>query len=88
MKTAGDHKLYFSGHERLHIGGVSFLVNKAYTTSLIECRPLSDRIITLRLKASPKNLTIIQQLTRTKKRLSPFSINYTIPSTKFLRKTY
>ena len=54
LKTTGDHKLYYSGHKRLHIRGIGFLVNIDYAKSLTECRSLSDRITTLRLKASPK----------------------------------
>ena len=59
VTVAGNHKLYYSGQDKKHEYGVGFLVNKAVTNSVISCTPISSRIITMRLKASPFNITLI-----------------------------
>ena len=58
--TQDGHKIYFSGRDDKHEHGVGFLVNKDITNSVMSCQPISSRIITMRLKASPLNLSIIQ----------------------------
>ncbi|XP_042879838.1 craniofacial development protein 2-like [Penaeus japonicus] len=40
--------------------GVGVLVEKETAKSVIECTPVSDRIIAIRLKGKPRNMTIIQ----------------------------
>ena len=59
-QTEDGHILYYSGELDKSINGVGFLVNKAIKGSVLECRPISSRIISIRLKASPFNITIIQ----------------------------
>ena len=65
-KALGKHEtedgpiLYYSGELEKSINGVGFLVNKAIKGSVLECRPISCKIISIRLKASPFNITIIQ----------------------------
>ena len=49
------HKLCFSGREGRHEHGVGFLIHKD-----TYCRPVSSRLITIRLKASLFNTTIIR----------------------------
>nr|XP_049612464.1 uncharacterized protein LOC125989972 [Syngnathus scovelli] len=58
--TPENHKFYFSGREDRHEHGVGFLVNKEVTGAVIACQPINSRIITIRLKSLPFNLTIIQ----------------------------
>ena len=58
--TEDGHRLYFSGREDTHEKGVGFLVHKSNINSIMSCRPVSSRLITIRLKATPFNLTIIQ----------------------------
>ena len=58
--TAEGHKLFFSGREDRHEHGVGFLIHKDTVNAVIGCRPVSSRPITVRLKASPFNITIIQ----------------------------
>ena len=58
--TQDGHKIYFSGREDKHEQGVGFLVNKDVRNSVMSCQPISSRIITIRLKASPLNISIIQ----------------------------
>ena len=54
------HKLFFSGSEDRHEHGVGFLIHKDKVNVIIGCRPLSSRLISIRLKASPFNITVIQ----------------------------
>ena len=39
---------------------MAFIVNKEKVNSVIGCTPISSRIITIRISAKPKNMTIIQ----------------------------
>ena len=58
----GGHRvhMYFRGKEDKHEQGVGFLVHKDIVKSVIGCRPISSRLMTMRLRASPFNITIIQ----------------------------
>ena len=58
--THEGHKIYFSGRDDKHEHGVGFLVNKEISSSVMSCQPISSRIITMRLRASPLNVSIIQ----------------------------
>ena len=58
--TQDGHKIYYSGKEDKHEHGVGFLVNKNIGNSVMSCQPISSRIICMRLKATPFNITIIQ----------------------------
>ena len=60
IPTDGGHRVYFSGKEDKHEQGVGFLVHKDIVKSVIGCRPISSRLMTVRLRASPFNITIIQ----------------------------
>lgn len=46
--------------KKKHERGVGMLVEKETAKSVIECEPVSDRIIAIRLKGKPRNMTIIQ----------------------------
>ena len=58
--TNGGHKLYYSGKDDKHEHGVGFLIHKDTVNTVMGCRPVSSRIITIRIRASPFNITIIQ----------------------------
>ena len=58
--TPEGHKLYFSDSEVRHEHGVGFPIYKDTVNAIMGCRPVSSRLITIRLKASPFNITIIQ----------------------------
>ena len=58
--TYGGHRVYFSEKEDKHEQGVGFLVHKDIVKSVIVCRPVSSRLMTVRLRASSFNITIIQ----------------------------
>ena len=40
LTTDEGHKIWFSGNEKIHRQGVGFIVNKAYTNSVINCTPI------------------------------------------------
>ena len=60
MLTDDGHKVYFSGEEGKHEYGVGFLVHKDVVGAVLECQPVSSRLISIRLRAAPFNITIIQ----------------------------
>ena len=60
MNTEEGHKVYFSGKEDKHEHGVGFLVHKETVKSVMGCEPINSRLIKIRLKAKPFNISIIQ----------------------------
>ena len=56
--TNDGHLFYYSGKDDKH--GVGFLIHKDTVNSVMGCRPVSSRIITIRIRANPFNITIIQ----------------------------
>ena len=58
--TAERHKVFFSGKEDKHEHGVGFLVHKDIVNTVMRCRPVSSRLITIRPRAAPFNITIVQ----------------------------
>ena len=53
------HRLFYSGQDK-HVEGVGFIVRKKLTKYVINYSIISSRIIYIRIKASPINMTIIQ----------------------------
>ena len=58
--TEDGHKMWYSGLESRHEQGVAFIVRKEIIRCILSCTPVSSRIITIRVSAKPKNITIIQ----------------------------
>ena len=61
--TDEGHMFYSCGKEDKHEHGVGFVVHKNTTSSLssvVGYRPVSKRICTIRLRAPPFNITIVQ----------------------------
>ena len=58
--TQDGHKLYFSGKEDRHENGVGFLVHKDTVNTVMGCQPISSRLITICLRATPFKVTIVQ----------------------------
>ena len=54
------HTFLYSGQNRLKRNGVGFLIRKEITDSILNFSYVSDRIISIRIEAKPKNVTIIQ----------------------------
>ena len=59
MSTDDGHKVYFSGEEGKHEYGVGFFVHKDVVGAVLGCQPVSSRLISIRLRAAPFNITII-----------------------------
>ena len=56
----GTTKIFFSGKEDKREHGVGFLVHRDIVNTVMECRPVSSRLITIHLRAIPFNITIVQ----------------------------
>ena len=52
------HKVYFSGEKDKHEYGVCFLLHKDMAGAVLGCRAVSSRLILIRLRAAPFNVTI------------------------------
>ena len=55
-----DTRFDFSGEENRHECWVGFLVQKDMVSAVLGCRPVSSRLISIRLRAAPFNVTIRQ----------------------------
>ena len=60
-----NNKVFFSGKEDKDKPGVGFLVHKDIVNTVIGCRPVSSRFITIRLRAVSFYITIVQAYTPT-----------------------
>ena len=58
--TQEGHKGFFSGKEDKHKHGTGFLVHKAIMNTVMGCHPVSSGLITIRPRAVPFNITIVQ----------------------------
>ena len=58
--TEEGHKVFISGKEDKHEHDTGFLVHKDIVNTVMGCRPVSSRLITIRLRAVPFNITIVQ----------------------------
>ena len=56
--TSGDHTVYYCGKN--WVTGVAFVVGQELSKSVLGYNPINDRIILLRLRAIPVNITLIQ----------------------------
>ena len=59
LNTEEGHRLYYSGQEK-HYEGVGFMIRKELINSVLNYTAVSSRIISIRIKANPINITIIQ----------------------------
>ena len=55
--TEEGQKVFFSGKEDKHEHGVGFLVHKDIMNTVMGCRPVFSRLITIRLRAVPVSYT-------------------------------
>ena len=51
------HKVFLSGKEDKPVQGIGFLVHKDIVNTVMGCRPVSRRLITIHLRAVPFNIT-------------------------------
>ena len=56
----GGTQGFLQRKEDKHEHGVGFLVHKDIVNTVMGCRPVSSRLITIRLRAVPFNITIVQ----------------------------
>ena len=61
----GGHMTWWSGSTRKHERGVGFMINCKWTSLILECTPVNDRIINIRIAAKPRNVCIVQVYTQT-----------------------
>ena len=54
--TEEGHRVFFIGKEDEHEHGARFLVHKDIMNTVMGCRPVSSRLITIRLRAVPLKL--------------------------------
>ena len=64
-KTEVGHNVFFNGKEDKHEHCVGFLVHKDIVDTVMGCRPVSSRFITIRLRAVPFNITVVQAYVQT-----------------------
>ena len=58
--NTGDYHIYYSGHASHKANGVAFICNKSSNKAVLGYNPINDRIIAIRFKGKPINLTLIQ----------------------------
>ena len=58
--TEEGHKVFVGGKEGKHEHGVGFLVHKDIVSTVMGRRPVSSRLINVRLRAVPFNITVVQ----------------------------
>ena len=60
INSSNGNKLFYCGRNDIHVHGVGFLVHKDTAKHVLGCDFISSRMISLRLNASPFNITIFQ----------------------------
>ena len=58
--TEEGHTVFFSGKENEHQHGVGVHFHKGIVNTIMECRAVFRRLITIRLRAVPFNITVVQ----------------------------
>ena len=58
--NSNDHYIYYCGQESLRRKGASLIVNKRVQNTVLGCNLKNDRMISVRLKGKPFNITVIQ----------------------------
>jgi len=58
--TSGEYRIYFSGNETSRANGVAVVCHKSVAACVMGYDPVSDRIMTIRVRGKPINMTVIQ----------------------------
>ena len=58
--NSDDHYIYYRGRESLRRNGVAIRVNKGVRNAVLGCNLKNDRMISVRFKGKPVNITVIQ----------------------------
>ena len=61
-KTVKYSGFYLSGKKDKHEHGIWFLIHKDIMNTVMGCRPVSSRLITIRLRAAPFNITVVKRM--------------------------
>ncbi|XP_064651642.1 craniofacial development protein 2-like [Lineus longissimus] len=59
-KTPQGNQLFHSGQDKRHANGTTFLIHKDTAGAVMEFKPISDRVIYIRLRVKPFNLSVMQ----------------------------
>ena len=85
LSTDNGLQVYFSGEEDRHEYGIGFLMHKDMVSAVLGCRPVSSRLISIRLRAAPFTSTSLsyrfkrQQMDTMTVRLNTSTSNYRKP---------
>ena len=66
--TDEGHKIWYCEEDSKHQYGVVFSMRKKVVGSIISCTPISSRLISIRISARPRNITVIQSLHQPRRR--------------------
>ena len=58
--NSDDHYIYYCGQESLRRNGVAIMVNKRVCNAVLGCKLKNDRMMSVRFKGKPFNITVIQ----------------------------
>ena len=58
--NSDDRYIYYCGQESLRRNGVAITVNKRVQNAVLGCNLKNDRMISVRFKGKPFNITVIQ----------------------------
>ena len=58
--NSDDHCIYYCGQESLTRNGVAIMVNKRVRNAVLGCNLKNDRMISVRFRGKPFNITVIQ----------------------------
>ena len=58
--NSDDHYIYYCGQESLRRNGGAIIVNKRVPNTVLGCNLKNDRMISVRFKGKPFNITVIQ----------------------------
>ena len=58
--NSDDHFIYYCEQESLRRNGVAIIVNKRVQNAVIGCNLKNDRMISVRFKGKPFNITVFQ----------------------------
>ena len=60
--NSDDQYIYYCGQESLRRNGVAIMVNRGVWNAILGCSLKNDRMISVRLKGKPFNITVIQSM--------------------------
>ena len=58
--NSDEYIIYYSGNEKFKENGVGIILNRKIVGTVLGYKPVSDRIISLRMQGYPVNFSIIQ----------------------------